>query len=491
MSAMKRWVIPGLVAIGAVSGVSLYSETSKIEGDLTDRSKGLLDTAGMDWATIEFNGRDGILSGFSPRNGAADTAIELITKEWGVRVVDDQTTLLAEQKPFIWNLKRKGDALSMNGYLPYELSKKTDQFLQDATGLSDVSSSVKAARGEPENLDEAIGLSAALLGALPAGKAMLEDNKLTIAAALEDGNEEHVALYDKLQGLIASNDLGSIELDLQINKPKAPEPEPAPAAAAPADTGEAIDGLIITRSEAGVDLKGSVPSAKLKEDLLSLARRKFGFGNVQESLQIKEGADISGLSVENFSKAANAALQAVSRLGEGKAELLDGGLKLDGGAFYDGAMAQVSKFLSSALPAGVANEANLAVITPGEALGSEECQAQLKGTLSQNSIYFDSGKASISSDSFGLLDSLIYTAHRCQEAAIQIEGHTDSDGDDAFNQSLSEKRAQAVQSYLEKAGLDAARLSAKGFGESKPVADNGTDEGKAKNRRIDFVILAQ
>ncbi len=485
MSAMKRWVIPGLVAIGAVSGVSLYSETGKIEGDLTTRSKGLLDTAGMDWATIEFNGRDGVLSGVSPRDDAADTAIELITKEWGVRVVDDQTTLLSEQKPFTWNLERKGDALSMNGFLPYELSKKTDQFLKDATGLSDVSSSVKAARGEPENLDEAIGLSAALLGALPAGKVMLEDNKLTITATLEDGNEEHVALYDKLQGLIASNDIGAIELDLQINKPK------APISIASDQTNNAIDGLIITRSENGVDLKGSVPSAKLKQDLLSLAHRKFGFGNVKENLQIKEGADISGLSVKSFSKAANAALQAVSRLGEGKAELLDGGLKLNGGAFYEGAMAQVSKFLSSALPEGVATDANLAVITPGEALGSEECQAQLKGALSQNSIYFDSGKASISSDSFGLLDSLIYTAHRCQEAAIQIEGHTDSDGDDAFNQTLSEKRAQAVQSYLAKAGLDAGRLSAKGFGESKPVADNGTDEGKAKNRRIDFVILAQ
>lgn len=485
MSAMKRWVIPGLVAIGAVSGVSLYSETGKIERDLATRSKQLLDTAGMDWAAIEFKGRDGVLRGVSPREGAADTAIELIDNEWGVRVVDDQTTLLVEQKPFTWNLERKGDALTMNGYLPYELSKKTDQFLQDATGLSEVSSSVKAARGEPENLDEAIGLSAALLSALPAGKAMLEDNKLTIAAALEDGNEEHVALYDKLQGLIASNDIGAIELDLQINKPK------APISIASDQTNNAIDGLIITRSENGVDLKGSVPSAKLKEDLLSLARRKFGFGNVKENLQIKEGADISGLSVKSFSKAANAALQAVSRLGEGKAELLDGGLKLSGGAFYEGAMAQVSKFLSSALPEGVATDANLAVITPGEALGSEECQAQLKGALSQNSIYFDSGKASISSDSFGLLDSLIYTAHRCQEAAIQIEGHTDSDGDDAFNQALSEKRAQAVQGYLEKAGLDASRLSAKGFGESKPVADNGTDEGKAKNRRIDFVILAQ
>ncbi|MCT4656089.1 MAG: OmpA family protein [Cohaesibacter sp.] len=491
MSVMKRWVIPGLVAVGAVSGVSLLSETGKLEGDLTARSSKVLDVAQFDWASISFTGRDGTLSGVAPNEKAAQMALDLVKKEWGVRVVEDKTTLLPAQKPFTWSLERTGDALAMTGFVPYDLIKRTPGFIKEAAGVSSLDNQVKAARGEPKDFDEAVGLSATLLGVLPAGKAMLEDNKLTITGALEDGNAAHVELFGKLKELIASQDMGEIEVDLQIAEPKKPEPpkEPEPTNdMAAGGAGEAINGLIITRTDKGVDLEGAVPSDKAKKDLLSLAYRKFGFGGVEDKLAVKEGAEIAGLSADAFSKAANAALQAVSRLGEGKAELLEGGLNLKGGAFYDGALAQVKDFLASALPQGLSANSDLAVVAPGEAIAAAECQQILKGALAQNSIYFDSGKATISADSFGLLDGLIYTSLRCKEAAIQIEGHTDSDGDDASNQTLSEKRAQAVKGYLEAAGLSQDRLTAKGFGETKPVADNGTAEGKAKNRRIDFVI---
>jgi OOP family OmpA-OmpF porin len=65
-----------------------------------------------------------------------------------------------------------------------------------------------------------------------------------------------------------------------------------------------------------------------------------------------------------------------------------------------------------------------------------------------------------------------------------VEGHTDSTGADAYNQALSERRANAVLKYLVDAGVPAARLSARGFGESEPVADNDTAEGRAQNRRV-------
>ena len=92
----------------------------------------------------------------------------------------------------------------------------------------------------------------------------------------------------------------------------------------------------------------------------------------------------------------------------------------------------------------------------------------------------------IDPDSAGLLDRLIETALRCPTANIEIAGHTDADGEDAFNQALSEKRAQAVMDYLVKAGLPADRFTAIGYGSTQPVAANDTDEGKAQNRRIEF-----
>ena len=96
--------------------------------------------------------------------------------------------------------------------------------------------------------------------------------------------------------------------------------------------------------------------------------------------------------------------------------------------------------------------------------------------------------ASIDPDSAGLLDRLIETALRCPTANIEVAGHTDSDGEDAANQALSEKRAQAVADYLVKAGLPANRFTAVGYGSAQPIASNDTEDGKAQNRRIEFTV---
>jgi outer membrane protein OmpA-like peptidoglycan-associated protein len=69
-----------------------------------------------------------------------------------------------------------------------------------------------------------------------------------------------------------------------------------------------------------------------------------------------------------------------------------------------------------------------------------------------------------------------------------VEGHTDNVGTADFNQKLSEQRAKAVMQYLVERGIDANRLQSVGYGFTKPVADNKTDEGKAKNRRVELVI---
>jgi OOP family OmpA-OmpF porin len=77
---------------------------------------------------------------------------------------------------------------------------------------------------------------------------------------------------------------------------------------------------------------------------------------------------------------------------------------------------------------------------------------------------------------------------RCPNTNIEIAGHTDSDGEEPSNQALSEKRAQAVTDYLVKAGLPANRFSAVGYGSTQPIAGNDNDQGRAQNRRIDFVV---
>jgi len=102
---------------------------------------------------------------------------------------------------------------------------------------------------------------------------------------------------------------------------------------------------------------------------------------------------------------------------------------------------------------------------------------------------FDSGTADIKPEHTELLRKLQGSADVFPRSRITIEGHTDSYGSDAANLELSEKRAQSIKSYLtEQTGMDALRISARGYGEARPVANNETSEGRARNRRIDIII---
>ncbi len=104
-------------------------------------------------------------------------------------------------------------------------------------------------------------------------------------------------------------------------------------------------------------------------------------------------------------------------------------------------------------------------------------------------VYFDSGAATIQERSNPLLDEIARVLGEHPELLrISIEGHTDASGNASDNLKLSQERAQAVMDYLVAKGVEAKRLRAKGFGQSKPIADNETDEGKAANRRVEFII---
>jgi OOP family OmpA-OmpF porin len=119
-------------------------------------------------------------------------------------------------------------------------------------------------------------------------------------------------------------------------------------------------------------------------------------------------------------------------------------------------------------PAGIKVDAN----------GCEIEEIVLKG------VTFDTDKATLKPASIAVLDGVVELLRKRPEAKVEIRGHTDSVGKDAYNQKLSERRAQAVVDYLVSKGIPAANLSAKGFGESRPVASNDTPEGREQNRRV-------
>ena len=106
-------------------------------------------------------------------------------------------------------------------------------------------------------------------------------------------------------------------------------------------------------------------------------------------------------------------------------------------------------------------------------------------------INFDTDSATIRPESKPTLDKLVAILKAKPEWSLTIEGHTDSTGDDAHNQQLSEQRAESVKQYLAGAGIDAARLSTQGFGATHPVAKNETELGRAQNRRVELVRAGQ
>lgn len=98
-------------------------------------------------------------------------------------------------------------------------------------------------------------------------------------------------------------------------------------------------------------------------------------------------------------------------------------------------------------------------------------------------IFFETGKATIKKNSFKSLDAVVRVLKSDATLYADVEGHTDDVGDDASNMTLSQNRAQAVVDYIVSKGIDASRLTAQGFGETQPVADNGSAAGRAQNRR--------
>ncbi len=105
-------------------------------------------------------------------------------------------------------------------------------------------------------------------------------------------------------------------------------------------------------------------------------------------------------------------------------------------------------------------------------------------------IYFDTGKATIRPESYPVLDDALRVLQANQTVVVEVAGHTDSVGSDSYNMRLSDARANSVRTYLISRGIQTNRLIARGYGETMPIASNGTREGRQMNRRIEFRVLS-
>jgi outer membrane protein OmpA-like peptidoglycan-associated protein len=131
-----------------------------------------------------------------------------------------------------------------------------------------------------------------------------------------------------------------------------------------------------------------------------------------------------------------------------------------------------------------------AAAAPAAQEAVEACRDALNAEA-KSGIVFASNKWDVLPASYKTLDKIAKVAKDCNESfVIEIGGHTDNVGSEAVNQKISEMRANAVLSYLTRAGVSSSKIKAVGYGQAKPVADNGSAQGRAKNRRIEFTVTA-
>lgn len=115
--------------------------------------------------------------------------------------------------------------------------------------------------------------------------------------------------------------------------------------------------------------------------------------------------------------------------------------------------------------------------------------APAKRRIVLRGVHFDFNAASLRPDARAVLDEAASTLREAASVRVAVEGHTDGVGSDAYNLRLSERRAQTVGDELTRQGIDAGRIAIAGLGETKPVASNDTEEGRAQNRRVELRVL--
>jgi OmpA-OmpF porin, OOP family len=454
----KWW--PGVIPLIVLWGLAAWTNTAPLEADLAARSAEALKGVILDKTAIDVEGRDVTLSADAFSEDGRRSAVASVEAVPGVRLVNDQTRLVPKAKPFVWSAERDVVRVTLAGSAPLPAVKgKLLEAARGELGGVEVTDQMALARGAPPSFEDAALLLIAQIGKLKDGKIEMSDANVTLSGMARDlGGREAIAaaLKDLPQGFsVAANDVKAPPYVFQAYK----------------------DPVALT-----LTLSGDAPDNAAHAAIDEAASRKFFSEKVVDNLKTSIGAP------NGFAAAVTQALGALSRLSTGTLVVTDREVKLSGDALYDAAAAQIRAGLGKDFPQGFQFKPDISVKPASAPVDATVCQQLFSELLGKGRIRFVSGRANIDPDSAGLLDRLIETALRCPGANIEVGGHTDAAGEDAANQALSEKRAQAVVDYLVKAGLPASRFTAVGYGSTQPVGDNNTEDGKAQNRRIEFLV---
>lgn len=240
-------------------------------------------------------------------------------------------------------------------------------------------------------------------------------------------------------------------------------------------------------SDGTVRLRGRLGSERLRETVDSFARARFTSDLVETKTRVAEGLPA------DWPVRVLAGLESLSYLASGTVRVTPDDLTVSGDTGVQGASAYISGFLAEKL--GEAAQFDLKVVYKEELdpIASqptpEECAARIAEIQSDRKINFEPGSSTIDSNGAAIMDDIADILKQCGDLRIEIGGHTDSQGREVMNQQLSQARARAVLDALRTRRVLTSSFTAKGYGESQPIADNDTEEGREANRRIEFRLI--
>ena len=283
--------------------------------------------------------------------------------------------------------------------------------------------------------------------------------------------------------------VGSLENALpDIFSLSATKPEPIVIVGTGEEPDDGPPEFVATLSPEGdLQLRGRVFDERQRSAVAGFARARFATAEVTPAMRLDERLP-DGWAVRVF-----AGLEGLSNLSNGSLVVQPGYIDLRGSTGNAEARAEISRVLSAQLGDG----ANFAIavnyveaLDPTAGLPTpEECVASINEILGTQKVTFEPGAAEIDVSGLGTIDRIADVMENCAEVPMEIAGHTDSQGRETMNQNLSQQRAEAVLGALQTRRVLTSNLKPKGYGEANPIADNGTEEGREANRRIEFTLI--
>ncbi|WP_417742744.1 OmpA family protein [Salipiger sp.] len=239
--------------------------------------------------------------------------------------------------------------------------------------------------------------------------------------------------------------------------------------------------------EGSVQLRGRVRSEIARQTADSLARALFTSASVYTAARVDETLPAS------WSPRVLAGLEALGALSNGVVRVTPDLVSLSGNTGNPDAEDEISGLLADKLGEAGGFEISvtyqekldptLGIPTP------EECEAQIVEIIGDRKINFEPGSANLDASAKDVMDDIAELLKLCGDIPLEIQGHTDSQGRESMNEQLSQDRAQAVLDALRNRRVLTASYRVKGYGETQPIADNGTEEGREANRRIAFHLI--